>query len=149
MTDDGDGDRPRRQPLDIAEEIIAPQLEPLVRKAGHAYEGALVAERWARTKDGNWLVFMKLGHGDEKFGDRYIHLTGPTLYHLRLGDYHHSRRSAEAAYEEATREPYREPPGPHETFASEEARERNEREFAALVEEGRRRREAAAAAADA
>ncbi len=126
MTDDGDEDRPRRQPLDIADQIIAPQLEPLVRKAGHAYEGALVAEKWARTKDGNWLVFMKLGHGDEKFGDRYIHLTGPTLYHLRLGDYHHSRRSAEAAYEEATREPYREPPGPHETFASEEARERNE-----------------------
>ena len=137
-----DAERPG---MNIADEIIAPQLARIVRAAGHAYEGALVAEKWARTKDGNWLVFMKLGHGDERFGDRYIHLIGPTLYHLRLGDYHHSRRSAEAAYEEATREPYREPPGPHETFASEEAMERNEREFAALVEEGRRRREAAAA----
>ena len=90
MTDDGDEDRPRRQPLDIADQIIAPQLEPLVRKAGH---------------------------GDEKFGDRYIHLIGPTLYHLRLGDYFHSRASAERAYAEATREPYREPTPVHERFA--------------------------------
>ncbi len=149
MTDDGDEERPRRQPLDIADQIIAPQLEPLVRKAGHAYEGALVAEKWARSKDGNWLVLMKLGHGSDKFGDRYIMLRGPTLYHLRLGEYLHSPRSAEAAYEEATREPYREPPGPHETFASEGAWERNERVFAALAEEGQRREAAAAAAADA
>ena len=149
MTYEGDEDRPRRQRLDIADEIIAPQLEPLARKAGHAYEGALVAEKWARTKDGNWLVLMKLGHGDEKFGDRYIHLIGPTLYHLRLGDYFHSRAAAERAYAEATREPYREPTPVHERFASEEARERTEREFAAIVEEGRRRREAANRAGEA
>jgi hypothetical protein len=149
MTDDGDEDRPRRQPLDIADQIIAPQLEPLVRKAGHAYDGALVVEKWARTKDGNWLVFMKLGHGSDKFGDRYIHLIGPTLYHLRLGDYFHSRASAERAYAEAAREPYREPTPSHERFASEEARERSEHEFTAIVAEGRRRREAADRAGEA
>ena len=53
MTDDGDEDRPRRQPLDIGGEIIAPQLERLVRAGGYQYEGALSAERWARTADGS------------------------------------------------------------------------------------------------
>ncbi len=149
MTDDGDEDRPRRQPLDIGGEIIAPQLERLVRAGGYQYEGALSAERWARTADGSWIVLMKLGHGSEEFGDRYIHLRGPTLYHLRLGEYFHSRAAAEDAYRQATREPYREPVPPHEGFASEEDRERNEREFAAIVEEGRRRREAADRAGEA
>jgi hypothetical protein len=78
--------------------MIVALIEPRVYAAGHAYEGPLVAERWGQSRDGAWVVLLKLGHGSEKFGDRYMHLRGPTLYHLDLGDYFHSRATAEQAY---------------------------------------------------
>ena len=60
----------------------------------------------------------------------------------RVGDYFHSRETAERTYAEAIKQPYVEPPGPHERFASAEAKEAYEREMAEIIEEGRRRREA-------
>ena len=103
--------------MDIGQ-LIVDHAKPLLRRAGYAYEGPLVAERWTRLPDGDFLVFLKLGNGD-----RYMRLRCVTLYHPRVGDYFHSRETAEEVYAEATKQPYVEPPGPHERFASAEAKE--------------------------
>ena len=131
-----EAERPARPPMDIGQ-LIVDRAKPVLREGGYAYEGPLVAEKWTRLPDGDFLVLLKLGNGD-----RYMHLRCVTLYHPRVGDYFHSRETAEAAYAEATKQPYVEPPGPHEHFASPEAKAAYEREMAEIIEEGRRRREA-------
>src|SRR4051794_28810681 len=121
--------------MDIGQ-LIVDHAKPVLRKGDYAYEGPLVAEKWARTEDGFFLVLLKLGNGE-----RYMHLRCPTLYYPQIGSYFHSRETAEKAYEEATREPYREPIPVHEKFASPEAKERYVREMAEIVEKGRRQRQ--------
>jgi hypothetical protein len=121
--------------MDIGQ-LIVDRVKPVLLTGGYAYEGPLVAEKWTRTQDGFFLVLLKLGNGD-----RYMHLRCPTLYHPQVKEYFHSRQAAEKAYEEATREPYREPTPVHEQFASSDAKERYQREMAAIVEEGRRWRQ--------
>ncbi len=128
-------ERPARTPMDIGQ-LIVDRAKPVLREGGYAYEGPLVAERWTRLPDGDFLVLLKLGSGN-----RYMHLRCVTLYHPRVGDYFHSRETAEEAYAEAARRPYIEPPGPHERFASPKAKEAYEREMSEIIEEGRRRRE--------
>ncbi len=122
-------------PMDIGQ-LIVDRAKPVLHKGGYTYEGPLVAEKWTRLPDGDFLVLLKLGNGD-----RYMHLRCVTLYHPRIGDYFHSRETAEEAYAAATRQPYVEPPGPHERFASAEAKAAYEREMAEIIEEGRRRKE--------
>ena len=130
-----EAERPARPPMDIGQ-LIVDRAKPVLREGGYAYEGPLVAEKWTRLPDGDFLVLLKLGNGD-----RYMHLRCVTLYHPRVGDYFHGRETAEAAYAEATKQPYVEPPGPHERFASAEAKAAYEREMAEIIEEGRRRKE--------
>ena len=135
-TNEAEEKRPAPVPMDIGQ-LIVDHAKPVILASGYTYEGPLAAERWTRLPDGDFLVLLKLGNGD-----RYMHLRCVTLYHPRVGDYFHSRETAEAAYAEATKQPYVEPPGPHERFASAEAKAAYEREMAEIIEEGRRRREA-------
>ena len=131
-----EAERPARPSMDIGQ-LIVDHAKPVLREGGDAYEGPLVAEKWTRLPGGDFLVLLKLGNGD-----RYMHLRCVTLYHPRVGDYFHSRETAEAAYGAATRQTYVEPPGPHERLASAEAKAAYEREMAEMIEEGKRRREA-------
>ena len=131
-----EAERPARPPMDIGQ-LIVDRAKPVIREGGYAYEGPLVAEKWTRLSGGDFLVLLKLGKGD-----RYMHLRCVTLYHPRIGDYFHSRETAEKAYAEATKQPYVEPSGSHERFASPEAKAAYEREMADTIEEGKRRREA-------
>jgi hypothetical protein len=123
-------------PMDIGQ-LIVDRAKPVIRAAGYAYEGPLAAERWARLPGGDWIVLLKLG-----IGDRYMHLRCATLYTPQVGNYFHTRDAAEKAYEEATRHSFVAPVGPHERFASSEAKAMYEREMAEFVEEGRRRKRA-------
>ena len=82
-------------------QMIVDHAAPVLQRAGYHYDGPLVAERWNRTPDGNWIALLKLGHATPEFGDRYLHLRGPTLYHLQLGEYFHSRETAEREYARA------------------------------------------------
>ena len=103
-------------PMDIGQ-LIVDRAKPVIRAAGYAYKGSLAAEQWARLPGGSWIVLLKLG-----IGDRYIHLRCATLYAPQVGEYFHSREAAEKAYAEETRHPFVEPAGPHERFASAEAK---------------------------
>ncbi len=86
-------------------QMIVDHAVPMLRQAGYRYDGPVVAERWSRTPDGNWIALLKLGHATPEFGDRYLHLRGPTLYHLQLGNYFHSREAAERGYARALVQP--------------------------------------------
>ncbi len=121
-------------PMDIGQ-LIVDRAKPVVRAAGYAYEGPLAAEQWARLPSGSWIVLLKLG-----VGDRYMHLRCATLYAPQVGEYFHSREAAEKAYALATRHLFVAPAGPHERFASPEAKAAYEREMTEIVEEGQRRR---------
>ena len=102
--------------MDIGQ-LIVDRAKPVIRAAGYTYNGPLAAEQWARLPGGSWIVLLKLG-----IGDCYIHLRCATLYAPQVGEYFHSREAAEKAYTEATRHPFVEPTGPHERFASPEAK---------------------------
>ena len=119
-----EAERPARPSMDIGQ-LIVDRAKPVLREGGYAYEGPLVAEKWTRLPGGDFLVLLKLGNGD-----RYMHLRCVTLYHPRVGDYFHSRETAEEAYAEAARQPYVEPPGPHGRFASAEAEDKSRGERA-------------------
>ena len=69
-----EAERPARAPMDIGQ-LIVDRAKPVLREGGYAYEGPLVAEKWTRLPDGDFLVLLKLGNGD-----RYMHLRCVTLY---------------------------------------------------------------------
>jgi hypothetical protein len=122
--------------MDIGQ-LIVDRAKPVIREAGYAYKGPLAAEQWARLPSGSWIVLLKLG-----IGDRYMHLRCATLYAPQVGEYFHSREAAEKAYAAAIQHPFVVPAGPHELFASPEAKATYEREMSEIVEEGQRRRKA-------